>query len=73
MEEKNMEASGDGEISALKWMTDSIELFISSYEKANAEVQDKNPNIIIITGDDVREIAESMRQNRDRHDDRHHG
>jgi len=71
MEEKNMEASGDGEISALKWMTDSIELFINSYEKADAEVQDKNPNIIIITGEDVREIAESMRQDSDRFKHKH--
>lgn len=57
MDRKNRESEGD-EISALVWMTDSIDLFIESYEKAMKEVQDKNPNIIIITGNDVRAAAE---------------
>lgn len=63
MERKNQSASDGGEVSALAWMKDSIELFIGNYEKAMAEVQDKNPNVIIITADEVRKLAESMREN----------
>ena len=59
MERMNREPGGD-EASALTWMTDSIDLFINSYEKALAEVQSKDPKIIFITGKDVRAIAENM-------------
>ncbi len=63
MERKNQSASDGEEISALAWMKDSIELFIRNYEKAMAEVKDKNPNVIIVTADEVRKLAESMREN----------
>lgn len=72
MEDKNTEGSDRGENSALSLMMETVDLFISSYEKAMSEVQDKNPNIIIITGEDVREIAESMREDRGRYDNRRH-
>lgn len=62
MERKNLAASESDEISALVWMKDSIDLFIDNYEKAMSEVQGKTPNVIIITGDDVRNTAESMRR-----------
>jgi hypothetical protein len=62
MEMKNQSSSGSDDISALTWMKESIDLFIDSYEKAMEEVQDKNPNIVTITSNDVRELAESMRR-----------
>jgi len=65
MEMKNKEASDSSDFSALAMMTESIEFFIDSYEKSIAEVQGKNPNVIIITGDEVRMISDSMRQSRD--------
>lgn len=60
MELRNQAASDSDDISALTWMKESIDLFIDSYEKAVAEVQDKTPNVVIITGNDVRELAQSM-------------
>ena len=64
MERKNEGASGSDDFSALTWMTDSIDFFIDSYDKAMAEVQGKDPNVIIITSDDVRKTADSMRNRR---------
>ena len=64
MERKNQQASGSDDISALVWMKDSIDIFIENYEKAMAEVHGKNPNVIIITGEEVREVADSMRNDR---------
>ncbi len=46
---------------ALVRVKESIDFFINSYEKAMAEVQDKKPNVVIITGDDVRIASERMR------------
>ena len=46
---------------ALVRVKESIDFFISSYEKAMSEVQDKKPNVVIITGDDVRIASEHMR------------
>lgn len=62
MERRNQVASDNDEVSALVWMKDSIEVFIDNYEKAMAEVQGKTPNVIIITSDEVRRTAESMRR-----------
>ena len=56
--------SRSDDFSALTWMTDSIDFFIDSYDKAMAEVQGKDPNVIIITSDDVRKTADSMRNRR---------
>ena len=41
---------------------ESIDFFINSYEKAMAEVQDKKPNVVIITSDDVRIVSEQMKR-----------
>ena len=62
MEMKNQSSSGSDDISALTWMKESIDLFIDSYEKAMEEVEDKTPNIVIITSSEVRETAEGMRR-----------
>ena len=42
-------------------MKESIDYFISSYEKAVSEVKDKNPQVVLITGDEVRKAAERMK------------
>ena len=62
MERWNREGPDSDENSALARMKDSIELFIESYEKAMAEVQGRDPHVVIITGDDVRRTAESMKE-----------
>ena len=64
MDGKNKAAEEGDNRSALDWMTESIDLFIESYEKAAAETRDKNPNVVIISGDEVRRLADSMRKNR---------
>ena len=64
MENRNQKGQDGDEVSALVWMKDSIELFIGNYEKAAAEVQGKDTNVIIITSGDVRRKAESMRPDR---------
>lgn len=61
MERINSSSSGGDEVTALAWMKDSIELFINSYEKALKEVEGKKPNIVIISGDEVKTKAEDMR------------
>ena len=43
------------------WMKDGIDYFIDSYEKAMAEVQNKQTNVILITGDEVRKAADRMK------------
>ena len=58
MTDKYPAASESDEIPSLVWMKDAINLFIDSFEKALAEVKDKNPNVIIITGDSVRKAAD---------------
>jgi hypothetical protein len=40
---------------------DSIEYFIASYDKAIAEVQNKNPQVIRITRQEVRKAADQMK------------
>ena len=61
MAETRLMRSDSDEISALSWMKDSIDYFIACYEKAEAEVLGKTPNIITITGDMVRKAAEKMK------------
>ena len=53
-------ASDRNEISALTWMTKSIDAFIENYEKAMAEVCGKTPNVVLIDSAEVREVAEQM-------------
>ena len=69
MAERRLNVS-ENEISfAMVMMRESIEYFIKSYEAAMEEVRDKNPNIVIISADDVRNAADRMRRERS-HDDR---
>ena len=55
----------ESEISyAMIMMRESIEYFIRSYEKAMDEVRDKNPKIVAISSDEVRNAANTMRRER---------
>ena len=47
---------------ALTILKNTIEFFITSYEKALEEVRDKNPKIVYISSDDVRNAADRMRR-----------
>ena len=60
-----MTADSD-ESSALVWMRDGIDYFIDSFEKAMDQVQGKNPQIVLITGDEVRSAAERARYRKDK-------
>ncbi len=62
MSEGRLIVAESDEHSALIWMRDSIEYFIECYEKAMAQVQDKKPNVVIITGDDVRIYSEHVKR-----------
>ena len=42
-------------------MKDAIDFFIDSYEKSIAEVQGKEPQVILISGDEVRMAAEHVK------------
>ena len=66
MAENRLMVSDSDDSSALAWMKDSIDFFIDSYEKAIAQVQGKKPQIILISGNDVRKAAERMRHERGR-------
>ena len=47
---------------AMMWMRESIEYFILSYEKAMQEVQGKNPKIVAVSPEDVRNAAERIKR-----------
>ncbi|MBQ1574542.1 MAG: hypothetical protein IIZ78_25755, partial [Clostridiales bacterium] len=49
--------SESDESAALLRTKDSVEYFIDSYDKAMAEVQGKEPHIVLITADEVRMSA----------------
>ena len=49
---------------AMMVMTESIEFFIMSYEKALEEVRGKNPKIVAVTSDEVRRAADQMNRER---------
>ena len=53
--------SESDESAALLRTRDSVEYFIDSYEKAMAEVQGKEPHIVLITADEVRMSADHMK------------
>ena len=61
MTDTRLIVSESDESAALVWMKESIDYFISSYEKAVSEVKDKNPQVVLITGDEVRKAAERMK------------
>ena len=60
--------SDSDESAALIWMKDGIDYFIDCYEKAMSEVRDKNPQVVLITGDEVRNAADRMKRERPRND-----
>ena len=57
-------ASEDDDSSALEWMKDGIDYFIACYEKAMEEVGNKQPNVVLITADEVRKAADRMKYDR---------
>ena len=61
MNENRLIVSESDESSALVRMKESIDFFIASYEKAMAEVQGKNPNVILISSAEVRTAADHMK------------
>ena len=62
MAERRLVVSESDESYAMLLMRESIEYFIMSYEKAIEEVRGKNPKIVAISPDDVRNTADSMRR-----------
>ena len=56
-----LSVSESDESAALSWVRDGIDFFIESYDKAMAEVQDKKPHVVSISGEDVRKAAEHMK------------
>ena len=64
MAEQRLIVSEGDDSYAMILMKQSIEYFIASYEKAIEETQGKNPKIIFISADDVRNTAESMKRER---------
>ena len=64
MSEKRLIVSEKDVSYAMMMMTESIEYFIMSYEKALEEVKGTNPKIVAITSDDVRKAADRMNRER---------
>ncbi len=62
MAQTRLIVSESDESSALVWVKDSIDYFITAYEKAMTEVQDKKPEIVLITGEEVRIAAGRMKK-----------
>lgn len=70
MAERRLVVSESDVSYAMVMMKESIELFITSYEKALEEVRDKKPKIVIISPDDVRNAADRMKREHGREDRR---
>ena len=75
MVERRLIVSESDVSSAMLLMQESIEFFIKSYEEALAEAQGKNPKIVAISPDEIRNAADRMRReqsprNRQRPDER---
>ena len=64
MAELRLEIADSNTSFAMVLMQQSIEYFIMSYEAAMEEVRDKNPKIVTITPDNVRNAANRMRNER---------
>ena len=64
MAETRLMVSESDDNSALAWMRDSIDYFIACYEKAMAEVEGRHPEVVLITGNEVRIAAERLRRER---------
>ena len=68
MAERRLNVSESDSSYAMIMMRESIEYFIKSYEKAMEEVRGKNPTIVFISADDVRNAADRVRRERGRDD-----
>jgi len=64
MSQQRGNASQSDTSSAMALMKKSIEYFITSYEKALAEVRNKRPNIVTISPGAVRSTADRLRQDK---------
>ena len=62
MEDKRLIVAENDMSYALLCLKESIDYFISCYEKALEEVKGKTPNVVKITSQDVRVCAEQLRQ-----------
>ena len=68
MAETRLMVSDSDESSAMVWMKDAIDYFIDSYEKAMSEVENKNPQVVLISSDEVRITAGHMKNEKKRND-----
>lgn len=64
MAERRLNVSESDISYAMIWMRESIEHFIKSFDAAMEEVRGKNPKIVPITADDVRNAADRIRRER---------
>ena len=70
MAETRMAVAESGESTAFIMMKDSMDYFISSYEKAVKELEGKNPVVVKITSSEVKQCADMIRKD-EKKDDRH--
>ena len=70
MAERRLNVSESDVSFAMIMMRESIELFITCFEKALEEARDKEPKIVFISPDDVRNAADRMRREHGREDRR---
>ena len=68
MAETRLMVSDSDESSAMVWMKDAIDYFIDSYEKAMSEVENKNPQVVLISSEEVRITAGHMKNEKKRND-----
>ena len=64
MSDKRLMATEDDDSFALEWMKDGIDYFIDCYEKAQEEVKNKHPKVVLISSDAVRKAADRMKYDR---------
>lgn len=62
MAERRLVVSESDTSYAMLMMKQTIEFFIMSFEKAVEEVRNKNPKIVEISSDDVRNVADRMKR-----------
>ena len=64
MADKRLIVSESDDSFAMSLMKESIEYFIQNFEKAMEEVRGKNPKVVFISADDVRDAAERIKRER---------
>ncbi len=72
MADRRLIVSESDESYAMILMKQSIEYFIMSYDKAIEETKGKNPKIVTISSDDVRNTADRIRRERNQNDRSRH-